>query len=88
MYRIAQKNQELILRFWPKLNLTLNQKEEICRAFTGCNVKISEIASDGSALLFVENVGAVALDVERMPSLVLTVTAVVPKNRWFNYREL
>ncbi|OCA90859.1 hypothetical protein A8F94_03015 [Bacillus sp. FJAT-27225] len=87
MYRIAKRNEELILRFLPKLNLSLPVKEEICKAITAGQPDVSELASTGNALLFLKNLGAVAIDVERVPSLVLTVTAVIPKDRWFTYGE-
>ncbi|WP_053366889.1 hypothetical protein [Bacillus sp. FJAT-27245] len=83
MYRLKKGNKEMILRFSHKAPRLEADREEICRMLLAGAIDIEKITKVGSSILFHERLGAVIIEAEQFPSLLLTVRAAIPKHAWF-----
>ncbi|WP_316569860.1 hypothetical protein [Neobacillus sp. YIM B06451] len=84
MYRLEKGNKEMILRFSRKAVCSEADCEEICRMLLESTVDIRKITGIGCGILFHERLGAVVIEAEPFPSLLLTVRSVIPKHAWFH----
>ncbi|RHW42283.1 hypothetical protein D1B31_06590 [Neobacillus notoginsengisoli] len=88
MYRLAKGKQELLLRFSSGTKQGLEEQAEICRLLMGKDINFEKIAAMDSLILLHNKLGAIVVQVDRHPSLVLNVTAVIPNERWLTIKSL
>ncbi|CEG27575.1 hypothetical protein BN1002_02442 [Bacillus sp. B-jedd] len=88
MYRLAKGKEEIILRFSKKVPYKMEDREEICRLLMSGKINFDRMTTIDSIVLFHTELGAIFVQIDRHPSLILTVTASVPKERWYNMSAL
>jgi len=88
MYRLAKGKEEVILRFSKKAPYKMEDREEICRLLLSGKINFNKLKTMESIVLFHTELGAIFVQIDRHPSLILTVTASVPKERWYNLNSL
>jgi hypothetical protein len=83
MYRFSIDGREWILRFSQHLEIEEKEKESIIQSvMTG--PKLKSFSHGDSFLLFDEELGVIVFKIEKVPSSILTVSTIVPKENWFN----
>lgn len=88
MYRIAKGKEEIILRFSKEADYKLEERDNICKMLMSGKINFDRMTSMDCIVLFHTELGAIFVQIERHPSLILTVTASVPKERWYNMKSL
>lgn len=83
MYRFSIGNEDWIIIFSPHLSLEQTEKEEIIRSIAIMGPQWGAFSHGESFVIFQQLVGAIVLRIEKVPSLILTVSAVVSRNRWY-----
>ncbi len=83
MYRFSINGEDWVIIFSPHLSLEQTEKEEIIRAISIMGPQWTNFSHGESILVFHQLAGAVVLRIEKVPSLILTVSAVVSRDRWY-----
>jgi hypothetical protein len=88
MYRFSIKGEEWILRFSPNLIIDLEEKQAILKSLMEIGNELAEYSHGEAFLMFTNEIGAIVFDVERMPSFILTVSNIIPKENWYAHDNL
>jgi hypothetical protein len=83
MYRFSIGDENWIIIFSPHLSLEQTEKEEIIRSIAIMGPQWAGFSHGESFVIFQQLVGAIVVRIEKVPSLTLTVSAVVNRNRWY-----
>ncbi|MFT9596652.1 hypothetical protein [Mesobacillus sp.] len=83
MYRFSIGDEDWIIIFSPHLSLEQAEKEEIIRSIAIMGPQWATFSHGESFVIFQQLVGAIVVRIEKVPSLILTVSAVVNRNRWY-----
>ncbi|MCM3122114.1 hypothetical protein QNH36_15235 [Mesobacillus sp. AQ2] len=83
MYRFSIGDEDWIIIFSPHLSLEQKEKEEIIRSIAIMGPQWAAFSHGESFVIFQELVGAIVVRIEKVPSLILTVSAVVHRDRWY-----
>ena len=83
MYRFSIGDEDWIIIFSPHLSLEQTEKEEIIRSIATMGPQWAAFSHGESFVIFQQLVGAIVVRIEKVPSLILTVSAVVSRNRWY-----
>ncbi|SFA99451.1 hypothetical protein SAMN04488577_2072 [Bacillus sp. cl95] len=83
MYRFSIEGEDWILRFSPNIVLEGNEKKAILTSLLQIGKDLDSFSHGHSFLIFNKNIGAIVFSVERIPSLILTITNIVPKSDWY-----
>ena len=83
MYRFSIGDEDWIIIFSPHLSLEQKEKEEIIRSIAIMGPLWAAFSHGESFVIFQELVGAIVVRIEKVPSLILTVSAVVQRDRWY-----
>lgn len=83
MYRFSIGDENWIIIFSPHLSLEQTEKEEIIRSIAIMGPQWAGFSHGESFVIFQKLVGAIVVRIEKVPSLTLTVSAVVNRNRWY-----
>ncbi|MGZ4160085.1 MAG: hypothetical protein ACXVNF_04690 [Neobacillus sp.] len=84
MYRFSIKGEEWILRFTPQLLLVNDEKQEILLSLINIANELSAFSHGDALLMFTQKGEAIVIDVERIPSFILTVSNIIPEENWYN----
>ncbi|WP_102263337.1 hypothetical protein [Mesobacillus jeotgali] len=83
MYRFSIGDEDWIIIFSQHLSLEQAEKEEIIRSIAIMGPQWAAFSHGESFVIFQQMVGAIVVRIEKVPSLILTVSAVVNRNRWY-----
>ncbi|MBT2695117.1 hypothetical protein [Bacillus sp. ISL-55] len=83
MYRFSIGDEDWIIIFSQHLSLEQAEKEEIIRSIAIMGPQWAAFGHGESFVIFQQLVGAIVVRIEKVPSLILTVSAVVNRNRWY-----
>ena len=83
MYRFKIEGDEWILRFSPQLLIEDREKKEIVKSLLHISKDLSSYSHGDSFMMFVNNKEAIVFQVERIPSLILTVSHIIPEENWY-----
>ncbi|MEW8970008.1 hypothetical protein [Mesobacillus jeotgali] len=83
MYRFSIGDEDWIIIFSQHLSLEQAEKEEIIRSIAIMGPQWAAFSHGESFVIFQQMVGAIVVRIEKVPSLILTVSAAVNRNRWY-----
>ena len=83
MYRFSIGDEDWVIVFSQHLSLEKNEKDAAIHSIAIMGPRWSGFSHGESFVLFLDQIGAVVIRIEKIPSLILTVSAVGPRNRWF-----
>ena len=83
MYRFLIDGETWILRFSPHIFLEQTERHEIISLLIQLGKGLSKFSHGSAFCVFTEKIGLLVFDVERIPSLILTISNVVQKDAWF-----
>ncbi|WP_071459907.1 hypothetical protein [Bacillus massilinigeriensis] len=83
MYRFSSEKENWIVRFSPQLQVEDLEKDMIVRTLLLLKDKILSYSHGDSFIIKDQGNGIVVFQVERIPSFIITVTAIVPQDKWF-----
>ncbi|WP_419956319.1 hypothetical protein ACN6MT_14430 [Neobacillus niacini] len=83
MYRFSIEGDEWILRFSPQIYIEAEEKQVVLTALLQIGNDLSSYSHGDAFLMFTKKIGAIVFDVERIPSLILTVSNIIPEENWY-----
>ncbi|MHC0035726.1 hypothetical protein ACX9YW_02305 [Pseudoneobacillus sp. C159] len=83
MYRFSINGESWILRFSPHINLEQSERNEIVHLLIQLGKDLRKIPHGSAFSIFTEKMGLFIFDVERIPSLILTISNIVSKENWY-----
>jgi hypothetical protein len=84
MYRFSVEGEDWILRFSPQINLDSNEKKAILTSLLQIGKDLDSYSHGHAFMIFNKTIGAIVFAVERVPSLILTISNIIPRDRWYN----
>lgn len=84
MYRFTIEGDEWILRFSPQLFIEDRDKKEIVKLLLHISTDLSSYSHGDAFMMFINKKEAIVFQVERIPSLILTVSHMIPEENWYN----
>ncbi|NHC39181.1 hypothetical protein G6549_04330 [Bacillus sp. MM2020_1] len=84
MYRFSIEGDEWILRFSPQVYMDSDEKQTILFAMLKIGEKLDNYSHGSAFIIFIKEIGAIVFDVERIPSLILTVSNIIPEDHWYS----
>jgi hypothetical protein len=86
MYRFSIDGETWILRFSPHIYLEQDERREIVSLLIQLGKDLSRFSHGSAFCIFTEKMGLLVFDVERIPSLILTISNAVGKDRWYTQK--
>lgn len=83
MYRFSIDGETWILRFSPHIYLEQDERREIVSLLIQLGKDLSRFSHGSAFCIFTEKMGLLVFDVERIPSLILTISNALSKERWY-----
>ncbi|MFK9093381.1 hypothetical protein [Bacillus salipaludis] len=83
MFRFSIEGEEWILRFSPQVFIEKEEKQAVLMSLLQIGDDLTNFSHGNSFIMFAKKIGAIVFDVERIPSLILTVSNIVPKENWY-----
>jgi hypothetical protein len=83
MYRLSIEKEDWIVRFSPHLSIDKEEKDAIVNPLMKLGNVLSTFTHGDSFIIINEKIGVVICRVERIPSLILIISTIVPKENWF-----
>ncbi len=83
MYRFSIDGEEWILRFSPRVLIEAEEKQAIIMSLLHIGDDLASFPHGNAFIMFVNKIGAIVFDVERIPSLILKVSNIVPDENWY-----
>ena len=87
MFRLAIEEEEWIVRFSPHLSIDQEEREEIVEPLLRFGRVLSTFKHGDSFIIMNESIGMIVCRIEKIPSLILNISTVVPKNHWFVQKD-
>ncbi|WP_066313085.1 hypothetical protein [Bacillus sp. FJAT-29814] len=87
MFRFSIDGGEWILRFSPKLAIDEAEKQAILLSLLHIGENLAKFPHGSAFIMFTQKIGAIVFDVERIPSLILTVSNIVAEENWYNKNQ-
>jgi hypothetical protein len=85
MYRFSIDGEEWILRFSPQVTFESEEKDVIVKSILKIGRNLPNFTHGDAFLVEDKNIGIIVFKVERVPSLIITVSNIVPRERcYFN----
>jgi hypothetical protein len=88
MYRFSIEGEEWILRFSPQVLIESDEKQAIIMSLLHIGNDLSAFSHNNAFIMFTKKIGAIVFEVERIPSLILTVSNIIPEEYWYLQEEL
>ena len=88
MYRFSIEGADWILRFSPQVYIDSVEKQAILMALLHIGADLSKYSHGSAFIIFTKKIGAIVFEVERIPSLILTVSNIIPDDNWYDDPEL
>ncbi|NHM29202.1 hypothetical protein [Neobacillus terrae] len=83
MYRFSVEGEDWILRFSPNIIIESEEKQAIIMSLLHIGDQLASFSHGKAFIMFNEKTGAIIFGVERIPSLILTVSNIIPKENWY-----
>ncbi|MEH7300648.1 hypothetical protein, partial [Neobacillus drentensis] len=83
MFRFSIAGEEWILRFSPQVFIDAAEKQVILLSLLHIGDDLANFPHGNAFIMFTKKIGAIVFDVERIPSLILTVSNIVPEENWY-----
>jgi hypothetical protein len=83
MYRFSIDGDEWILRFSPQVLIESDEKQAIIMSLLHIGKDLSAFSHGNAFIMFTKKIGAIVFEVERIPSLILTVSNIIPEEYWY-----
>jgi hypothetical protein len=83
MFRFSIEGEEWIFRFSPHVMIDDNEKHPILRSLLHIGKDLATFSHGDGFIMFTKEIGAIVFEVERIPSLILTVSNIVPEEHWY-----
>jgi len=83
MYRFSVEGDEWILRFSPQVLIENDEKQAIVMSLLHISDDLALFSHGDAFIMFTKQIGAIVFDVERIPSLILTVSNIIPEENWY-----
>ncbi|HYK72877.1 MAG TPA: hypothetical protein VEV44_07065 [Pseudoneobacillus sp.] len=87
MYRFSIEGENWILRFSPHIFLEQDERREIVSFLVQLGKDLTGFSHGSAFCIFSEKIGLLVFDVERIPSLILTISNVVAKDNWYIQKD-
>jgi hypothetical protein len=84
MYRFSIEGDDWILRFSPQVFIDSDDKQTILLALMHMGVDLENYTHGSAFIIFTKKIGAIVFNVERIPSLILTVSNIIPEENWYS----
>ncbi|WP_160721225.1 hypothetical protein [Bacillus sp. USDA818B3_A] len=83
MYRFSISGENWILRFSPQVLIEAEEKQAILMSLMHIGNELADFSHGSAFIMFAKKIGAIVFEVERIPSLILTVSNIVPEEHWY-----
>ncbi|AYV66808.1 hypothetical protein C2I06_07925 [Niallia circulans] len=83
MYRFSMEKENWILRFTPNIVLEEDSKEAIVKSILQLGSVLPSFSHGESFVIMVKKIGLIVFNVEKIPSLILTVSNIIEKENWY-----
>ncbi len=83
MFRITIEDEEWIVRFSPHLSIEKEERAAIVAPLQKLGTTLTKFPHGDSFIIMNETIGMIVCRVEKIPSLILIISTVVPKENWF-----
>jgi hypothetical protein len=83
MYRFSIKDEDWILRFSPQISIDADEKQAILLSLLHIGENLSDFSHGNSFMVINKKIGAIIFEVETIPSFILTVLSIIPKEHWY-----
>ncbi|MEH7125215.1 hypothetical protein V7127_18545 [Bacillus sp. JJ1773] len=83
MYRFSIDKDDWILRFSPHVQIELGIKQIIVSSIAHLGKQLPSFPHGESFIIMNDQIGLIVFNVEKIPSLILTVSNIVSKDRWY-----
>ncbi|MEK4652434.1 hypothetical protein [Niallia sp. FSL W8-0954] len=83
MYRFSMEKENWILRFTPNIVLEEDSKEAIVKSILQIGSVLPSFSHGESFVIMVKKIGLIVFNVEKIPSLILTVSNIIEKENWY-----
>jgi len=83
VYRFSIEGEDWILRFSPQVLIEADEQQEIVRSLLHIGGDLADFSHGDAFIMFTNKIGAIIFDVERIPSLIVTVSNIVPEENWY-----
>lgn len=87
MYRFSIESENWILRFTPNVMLEDGSKQAIVNSILQLGKELSTFKHGEPFVILVKSIGLIVFNVEKIPSLILTVSNIIEKERWYIQKE-
>ena len=87
MYRFSIENENWILRFTPNIILEDDSKHAIVKSILQLGSALTSFSHGESFVIMVKQIGLIVFNVEKIPSLTLTVSNIIEKENWYIQTE-
>ncbi|MBO0958233.1 hypothetical protein J1P26_00690 [Neobacillus sp. MM2021_6] len=87
MFRFSIEGEDWILRFSPQVFIEADEKQAIMMSLLHIGNDLAHFSHGDAFIMFTKKIGAIVFDVERIPSLIVTVSNIVPKENWYAHGE-
>lgn len=88
MFRFSIKDDNWIVRFSPNLNLEYQHKQAILNSIFQLDKELVNFAHGDAFAIFNDEIGLIIFNVEKIPSLILTISNIISKDNWYKQRDL
>ncbi|MEO2076470.1 MAG: hypothetical protein ABGX20_13950 [Bacillus sp. (in: firmicutes)] len=83
MFRFSIAGEDWILRFSPQVFIDAAEKQAILMSLLHIGEELADFSHGNAFIMFAKKIGAIVFDVERIPSLILTVSNIIPEENWY-----
>lgn len=83
MYRFSIDADDWILRFSPLIKIESEIKQTIVRFILQLGSELPTFPHGDSFIIINDQIGIVVFNVEKIPSLILTISNIVSKEKWY-----
>lgn len=83
MYRLSIEQEDWIVRFSPHLSIDKEEKDAIVTPLMQMGNVLASFKHGDSFIIINEKIGVIICRVEKIPSLILIISTIVPKENWF-----
>lgn len=83
MYRFSIDSGDWIFKFSPHLQVEKQEREAILKSLLKIGSSINHFSHGDSFVIFMKDHGMVVFRVEKIPSLIVTVSTIITKDKWF-----
>ena len=88
MYRFSIDADDWILRFSPHVQIELDIKQIIVSSIIQLGKQLPSFSHGESFIIMNDHIGLIVFNVEKIPSLILTVSNIVSKDNWYIQENL